>query len=80
MNRAVVWLSTVLGAGFSALSLILTNLTVYDGSGSIIAFLPMLVALMIAGIEAHRGDDRDDLPDEGLTDEEIRKLGGEPDA
>ena len=79
MSRAVAAISVVLGAGFTSLTEVITQLTVYDGATPGLAVLPILVGFGIAAIEATLDDDQGDLPD-GLTDEEIRNLGGEPDA
>lgn len=79
MSRAVASISIVLGAGFTTLSEVITDLTVFDGPSTMITLLPLFAAFGIAAIEAHQDGKDDDLPD-GLDDEAIRDLGGEPDA
>jgi hypothetical protein len=77
MSRALASISVVLGGGFSALAHTISNLTVYDGTG-LAAVLPIILGVVVAASE-YDVDDGDDLPD-GLTDEEVRNLGGEADA
>jgi hypothetical protein len=83
MSRATASISMVLGAGFSTLAATITQLTVYDGSGAgIFALLPVALGVIVTYGEL-RGSATDaatdDLPD-GLTDHEIQKLRGDPDA
>jgi len=77
MSRASAAISVVLGAGFSTIASVITDLTVYDGSGTLIVSIPLAFGMVYAVDELVR--DRDELP-EGLTDEEIRQLRGDPDA
>lgn len=82
MSRATASISMVLGAGFSTLAATITQLTVYDGSGAgIFALLPVALGVIVAYGELRGAatDTADDLPD-GLTDHEIQKLRGDPDA
>ncbi|WP_336024768.1 hypothetical protein [Halobellus salinisoli] len=79
MSRASAAVSVVLGAGFSTLAAVITDLTVYDGSGTLIVSVPLALGMIYAVDELVRHRDGDELPD-GLTDQEIRDLGGDPDA
>ncbi|SDY51318.1 hypothetical protein [Halobellus clavatus] len=81
MSRAVTSLSVVLGAGFTALTTAITNLSVYSGDGFLVTIIPIATALLIGVNEMMIDADgnSDDLPD-GLTEKEIRDLGGDPDA
>jgi hypothetical protein len=79
MSRAVAAISVVLGAGFSTLATVITDLSVYDGSFPLISFVPLALGFLAASSVYPDDDDRDDLPD-GLTADEIRDLGGDPDA
>jgi len=75
MNRDLPSLCLVLGAGFASISSTLAHLTVYNGPDGLMASLPMIVAGLVVLFDYL--DDRDDT---GLTDQEIRDLGGDPDA
>jgi hypothetical protein len=79
MSRSAASISIVLGAGFTTIATTISDLTVYDGPTGLIALTPIAFALLVAADELRSSDERADLPD-GLTDEEIRALGGDPDA
>jgi hypothetical protein len=73
MSRATAHLSMMLGAGFSTLSTVITDLTVYDGPTGLIALIPVAFAVIVAVDELQSSSDDDDLPD-GLTEHEVSKL------
>ncbi|WP_256545752.1 hypothetical protein [Halobellus inordinatus] len=79
MSRAVAATSVVLGAGFSTLATVITDLSVYDGTFPLISVAPLAVGLLAANLVYPHDDDRDELPD-GLDREAIKELGGDPDA